>query len=243
MNRLVQGDFPWLGAGDWYQFPPAETSTVEGIIGVGGNLSPGMLLSAYRQGVFPWFDAGDPVIWWCPDPRFMLFLDELHVSRSMRRTLSSGRFRFTLDTEFAGVMHSCATTPRPGQNGTWITQDMEAAYRQLHELGFAHSCETWMDGRLVGGIYGVAIGRIFFGESMFSHESDASKAALITLARFLCRHGFGVMDAQLRTPHVERLGGREIPRGEFLRILRGAIELPALAGRWTDCLVDGRVVQ
>ena len=214
-------------------------------MGVGGNLSPGMLLSAYRQGVFPWFNPEDPILWWCPDPRFVIFFEELHVSRSMRRVLRRGEFTLSLDTDFAGVIHACATTSRPGQHGTWITEDMELAYRRLHELGYAHSCEAWSDGKLVGGIYGVAIGRMFFGESMFSHASNASKAALIALCRFLERTGYRLMDAQLHTPHVERMGGREIRRERFLSVVHEAVALPTMLGSWTgmlapsDCMYPG----
>jgi leucyl/phenylalanyl-tRNA---protein transferase len=193
-----------------------------------------MLLSAYRQGIFPWFNPEDPILWWSPDPRFVVFFDELHVSRSMSRTLRRGEFDLTIDEDFAGVIHGCASSPRPGQRGTWITEDMELAYRRLHELGFAHSCECRRDGHLVGGIYGVALGRVFFGESMFSRVSNASKAALITLCRFLQVNGFRFLDAQLHTPHVERMGGREIPRSDFLARLGRALILPTMRGNWSD---------
>ncbi len=228
------GGFPWLGPEDHYEFPDYESADADGMIGVGGNLSPGMLLSAYRQGVFPWFNPDDPIIWWCPDPRFVLYFDEVHVSRSMARLLRHGSFRFTLDEAFEGVIHACADTPRRGQAGTWITEDMELGYRRLRELGFAHSCEVWNGDQLVGGLYGVSIGRMFFGESMFSHEDNASKAALITLSGFLQEHGFDMMDAQLHTPHVERMGGRAIPRSEFLQIVKMRVERPALNGSWAD---------
>ncbi|MFW5788480.1 MAG: leucyl/phenylalanyl-tRNA--protein transferase [Spirochaetota bacterium] len=217
-----------------------EAATSEGIVGVGGNLSPGMLLSAYRQGVFPWFNPGDPILWWSPDPRFVVFFEELHVSRSMRRTLRRGEFTLSMDESFADVIHGCATTPRPGQRGTWITGDMEEAYVRIHELGLAHSCEAWRDDVLVGGIYGVALGRVFFGESMFSRASNASKAALVTLCRFLDAHGFHFMDAQLHTPHVERMGGREIARPEFLRRLDRALALPTLRGSWGEAYARWR---
>lgn len=195
-----------------------------------------MLLSAYRQGIFPWFNPEDPILWWCPDPRFVIFFDRLHVSRSMRRTLRAGFFELALDRNFSGVIAACASAPRRGQRGTWITEEMQAAYVRLHDLGYAHSCEAWRDGRLVGGIYGVAIGRVFFGESMFSHESNASKAALITLGRFLERHGFDLLDAQLHTAHVERMGGVEIPRSEFLARLSDALGGPTLRGSWSGLL-------
>jgi len=225
-----------LGPDDHYEFPDRDSVDAEGMVGVGGNLSPGMLLSAYRQGVFPWFNAEDPIIWWCPDPRFVLYCDEVHVSRSMARLMRQGQFRFTLDEAFGSVIHACAVTPRPGQGGTWITEDMELGYRRLHELGFAHSCEVWNGDRLVGGIYGVSIGRMFFGESMFSHEDNASKAALITLSGFLRAHGFDIMDVQLYTPHVERMGGRAIPRSGFLQMVAGRIFQPAMPGSWSRLL-------
>jgi len=193
-----------------------------------------MLLSAYRQGVFPWFSPDDPILWWCPDPRFVIFFDELHVSRSMQRVLRRRTFEITYDADFPGVVSACARTPRRGQDGTWITEDMELGYRRLHELGYAHSCEAWSDGELVGGVYGVALGRVFFGESMFSRASNASKAALISLCRLLDERGFHMLDAQLHTDHVERLGGREIPRSEFLSRLRKGISVPGTIGTWRD---------
>ena len=234
MSRPHTGGFPWLGPEDEYQFPDCESADADGVIGVGGNLSPGMLLSAYRHGIFPWFNPEDPIIWWCPDPRFVLYLDEVHVSRSMARLLRQDRFRFTLDEAFGSVIHACAVTPRRGQAGTWITEDMELGYRRLHELGHAHSCEVWSGDRLVGGIYGVSIGRMFFGESMFSHEDNASKVALVTLSRFLLNQGFDVMDVQLHTPHVERLGGRAIPRSEFLHMVEERIGQPGPGDSWAD---------
>ncbi|MFP4113293.1 MAG: leucyl/phenylalanyl-tRNA--protein transferase [Spirochaetales bacterium] len=205
-------------------------------MGVGGNLSPGLLLSAYRQGIFPWFNDRDPILWWCPDPRFVIFFNDLHVSRSMAGVLRRGEFRLSLDEDFAGVIHACATTPRPGQRGTWITSDMQSAYRKLHELGYAHSCEAWKGDELVGGMYGVSLGAAFFGESMFSHASNASKATLITLCRFLDRNGFHFLDAQVHTPHVQRMGGREIPRAEFLRRLESALRADTLRGSWSGRL-------
>lgn len=192
---------------------------------MGGNLSPGMLLSAYRQGVFPWFSDNEPILWWCPDPRFVVPLDEVHLSRSMRRTLRRGTYRLSMDEDFSGVIDRCARTPRRGQHGTWITGDMEQAYGRLHELGYAHSCEAWLGDRLVGGIYGVALGRLFFGESMFSHERDASKSAFHALTTFLRLHSFRVMDSQVRTEHVATLGGIDIDRDQFLSIVRRDTEL------------------
>jgi leucyl/phenylalanyl-tRNA---protein transferase len=215
-------------------FPPSELALREpnGLLCAGGDLSPQRLLAAYRAGIFPWFSAGDPLLWWSPDPRMVLFPHEFRISRSLRRTLRSGRFEVRLDTAFAEVIGACAETPRPGQDGTWITQAMQDAYRRLFELGFAHSVETWLDDQLVGGLYGIAIGRMFYGESMFSRQSDASKVATAHLARHLAAKGFGMIDCQMNTPHLASLGAREIPRSEFLDALRALTAAPAAPGRW-----------
>ena len=230
----LSNGFPWLGEEDSYTFPDADDATPDGILGVGGNLSPGMLLSAYRQGVFPWYSEGDPLLWWCPDPRFVLFLDKVHVSRSLKRSLRADRFRVTLDQAFGDVIHNCATQPRAGQDGTWITAEMEEAYVRLHDLGYAHSCESWHGEVLVGGIYGVSLGHIFFGESMFSLTSDASKVALVALARTLRPLGFEMIDAQVHTRHVESMGGTEIDRSTFLSRLCAAMEHETLRGNWSE---------
>lgn len=223
---------PWL-IGDT-DFPAPERALREpnGLLCAGGDLSPQRLLAAYREGIFPWFSAGDPILWWSPDPRMVLFPQEFRISRSLRRTLRSGRFEVRLDTAFADVIGACAETPRPGQDGTWITQAMQDAYRRLFELGFAHSVETWNDGRLLGGLYGIAIGRMFYGESMFSRQSDASKVATAHLARHLAAKGFGMIDCQMNTPHLASLGAREIPRSEFLDALRALTAAPTAPGRW-----------
>lgn len=226
--------FPWLGVDDHFSFPDPAGADAEGIVGVGGNLSPGMLLSAYRQGIFPFFGEGDPILWWCPDPRFVIFPDEIHVSRSMRRVLRRTDLNVSLDLDFAGVIHACATVPRAKHNAMWITPAMEAGYNRLHDLGFAHSCEVRRDGRLVGGVYGVSLGRIFFGESMFSTETNASKVALIRLARFLHSRGFALLDTQLKNPHVASMGGRGIPRHEFLSRLRDGLSVTTLSGSWSS---------
>ncbi len=209
---------------------------------MGGNLSPGMLLSAYRQGVFPWYSEGDPILWWCPDPRFVVPLEKVHLSRSMARSLRRGVFRLSVDEDFAGVIERCAQTPRPGQQGTWITAEMLQAYRTLHQLGYAHSCEAWLKEELVGGIYGVAVGRLFFGESMFSHVTDASKAAFHALTAFLRQHSFTVMDSQVRTAHVARLGGIDIPRERFLKIVERDTNLLPLY-EWRQQFDEGSVVK
>lgn len=202
-------------------FPPVDRALrdPDGLLAIGGDLQTDRLLCAYRKGIFPWFNPGQPVLWWSPDPRAVLFPAELHVSRTLRRTFRRGHFTFSVDADFEGVIRGCATTPRHDQAGTWITEDMLAAYLELHAAGHAHSIETWRDGQLVGGIYGVALGRIFFGESMFARETDASKAALIVLVRELIARGFVLLDCQVASAHIATLGSREIPRREFLRLL------------------------
>jgi leucyl/phenylalanyl-tRNA--protein transferase len=215
------------------RFPPVELATPEGLLAIGGDLSPERLLAAYRHGVFPWYSEGQPILWWSPDPRTVLLLDKLKVSRSLRKTLRSGRFRVCVDKRFAEVMKSCAMPRRnQSQPGTWITPEMLQAYTQLHELGYAHSVETWHDGRLVGGLYGIALGAAFFGESMFSRQTDASKVALVLLVRQLQRWGFELIDCQMPSSHLFSLGAEEISRGDFLARLQHALESPTRRGRW-----------
>ncbi|MBN1241661.1 MAG: leucyl/phenylalanyl-tRNA--protein transferase [Spirochaetales bacterium] len=226
--------FPWLGEAGSFEFPEPSLADPFGVLCSGGNLSPGMVLSAYRQGVFPWFNDDDPILWWSPDPRFVLVPWELHVSRTMRRVFRSGRFELSADRAFRAVIESCAARERPGQNGTWITGDMIEAYVRLHELGWAHSVETWLDGELVGGCYGISIGDAFFGESMFSRADDASKAAFIALTLVLREDGIALIDSQVRTEHVASLGGREVPRNEYLERLRSALKAPTRKGSWAD---------
>lgn len=225
--------FPWLGEDDHFSFPPVETAMPDGVLCTGGNLSPGMLLSAYRQGVFPWFNDEDPIVWWSPDPRFVLLPGELHVSATMRKIIKKHRFELKLDTAFGEVISSCSATPRPGQNGTWITNDMMAGYLRLHELGYAHSVEAWQGDRLVGGLYGISLGSAFFGESMFSLEPDASKAAFIPFVWTLAEAGFTLVDSQVRTAHVESLGGKSVPREEYLSLLHTALHSPTRRGDWS----------
>lgn len=224
---------PWLGPGD--PFPPVEEALREpnGLLAAGGDLAPPRLLDAYARGIFPWFGDGDPLLWWSPDPRMVLWLGELHISRSLRRTLRSGRYRVTLDQAFAAVVAGCAE-PREEEGGTWITPEMVEAYGTLAALGHAHSVEVWSrDGALAGGLYGVALGRMFFGESMFSRRPDASKVALASLAAQLEGWGFELLDCQMSTAHLASLGAREIPRAEFLRHLRRLVALPPVPSPWT----------
>ncbi len=228
--------FPYLPEDERIEFPPPRSADPRGILCVGGNLSPGVLLSAYSQGVFPWFSEGDPILWWSPDPRFVLFPEEIRVSESMRKVLRRGEYELSLDSDFRGVIEACAWAPRPGQDGTWITRDMIEAYVSLHELGYAHSVEARKGGVLTGGLYGVSLGRLFCGESMFSRAANASKAALIALAWRLSDEGFPVIDSQVRTEHVTSMGGREIPRTRYLALVRRALEFPGLRGSWSDLL-------
>jgi leucyl/phenylalanyl-tRNA--protein transferase len=194
-----------------------------GLVEVGGDLSPERLLDRYRRGIFPWYDDPLPICWWSPDPRAIIELDGLRVSRRLARTYRSGKFQFTLNCEFAGVMRGCAE--RPGQ-GSWITLDMLRAYQELHRLGHAHSVEVWQDGSLVGGVYGVAIGGFFAGESMFHRQSDASKVGLLFLFEHLRQRGFTLFDTQILTDHTARMGAIEIPREEYLWRLRQAVDMP-----------------
>lgn len=231
---------PWLDRRT--PFPPVETALAEpdGLLAAGADLSIERLLAAYKQGIFPWFNEGQPILWWSPDPRMVLFPSELHVSRSLNKRLNKPDYEIRFDTAFREVVMACATVSRVGQDGTWITADMLDAYCNLHELGYAHSVETWIDGKLAGAIYGVAIGRMFYGESMFHHVTDASKIALAHLMRYLETHGYGMMDCQMKTGHLASLGAREIPRSEFSRRLEELVHSPREAcewkqsGKWTD---------
>jgi leucyl/phenylalanyl-tRNA--protein transferase len=200
-----------------------EEADLYGLVDVGGDLSPDRLLDRYRQGVFPWYDDLLPICWWSPDPRAIFELDGLHVSRRLRRTHRHGKFQFTINRDFAGVMHGCGDRP---EEGTWITPAMMEAYQELHRIGHAHSIEVWQEGELAGGLYGVAIGGFFAGESMFHRRTDASKVALIFLVEHLRRRGFSLFDTQILTPHTARLGAIEIPRDAYLERLRHAIQLP-----------------
>ncbi|MDR1220577.1 MAG: leucyl/phenylalanyl-tRNA--protein transferase [Treponema sp.] len=225
-------DFPYLSEHERFSFPLPENSEGD-IIAIGGNLSPGMLLSAYEQGIFPWYNEEDPILWQSPDPRFVIFPETLRVSESMKKVLKKKQFDVYFDKDFAGVIKNCASARRPGQDGTWITSDMIDAYITLHELGFAHSAESYAHGELAGGCYGVWLGGVFFGESMFAAVSNASKAAFLTLAQFLFERGAAFIDSQVHTNHVESLGGREISRADYLELLRATLaQSGAERGAW-----------
>jgi leucyl/phenylalanyl-tRNA--protein transferase len=215
----MSGVIPWL-RGD-APFPPVDGARDDlgGLLAAGGDLSPRRLLEAYARGIFPWYSDDEPILWWSPDPRMVLYVDEFHVSRSLARRLRRGEYEIRVDTAFEVVMHACAA-PRPGHDGTWIQPEMIAAYVRLHRLGYAHSVESWRAGELVGGLYGVALGRVFFGESMFARADDASKVALAHLVAMQRANDAPLIDCQMETKHLASLGARPIPRTEFVRELR-----------------------
>ena len=225
---------PQLGADPASPFPPAGTALREpdGLLAMGGDLSPQRLLNAYAHGVFPWFSDGQPILWWSPDPRTVFRTDGVHLSARMRRELRRSEWRIVADRDFGAVIAACASAPRPGQDDTWITRDMQAAYCGLHRLGHAHSIEVRDGGRLVGGLYGVAIGRMFFGESMFSAESGGSKVALAALALRLREWGWPLIDAQVGNPHLDTLGAEAWPRPSFLAAVAEACAQPGRPGSW-----------
>ncbi len=225
---------PLLGPLD--SFPPIETARRDmgGLLAIGGELAPERLLDAYRRGIFPWGTVDGLPLWYSPDPRMVLFPQEFRLSRSLRKTLRAGKFEVRFDTDFPGVMDACAATPRRGQDGTWITPEMKSAYVRLHELGWAHSVESYEGGKLVGGLYGLAIGRMFYGESMFSHRTDASKVAFSHLIAYLLDKQFGMIDCQMYTDHLASLGGREIPRGWFLDRVSALTAEVGQGARWPN---------
>jgi leucyl/phenylalanyl-tRNA--protein transferase len=213
-------------------FPPPAEAEPSGLLAVGGDLSCERLLAAYAAGIFPWYEDPQPILWFSPDPRWLLLPEELHVARRLARTLRQRRFTVTCDTAFERVIRTCAQTPRAGGAGTWITPAMIEAYCVLAGVGYAHSVEAWEDGELVGGVYGVSLGGAFFGESMFTQRPDASKAALVTLVRQLAAWKFDFLDCQVHTAHLERLGARPHPRAKFLRALRATLRRETRRGRW-----------
>ncbi|HHJ50308.1 MAG TPA: leucyl/phenylalanyl-tRNA--protein transferase [Phaeodactylibacter sp.] len=216
-------------------FPNPEWSLPDGLLAVGGDLRPERLLEAYRQGIFPWYNPNDPILWWSPDPRMVLFPERLKISRSMRPYFNQGKFTLSMDTAFEQVMRGCATSPRAKEQGggTWINEEMIAAYTRLHEMGYAHSVEVWEKGEMVGGLYGIALGRVFFGESMFSLRPNASKFGFIHLVLQLEQQGFRLIDCQQETRHLRSLGAENISRNRFLRLVEDAIKLPPLPAPWS----------
>lgn len=213
-------------------FPPPDRASPDGILAIGGKPEPDLLLTAYSRGIFPWPHEGFPLLWFCPDPRFVLVPTEAHVGRSLRKAMRRGTFEVRADTAFREVIRSCARRKRPGQRGTWINRDMIRGYTALHERGFAHSIETWQDGRLVGGLYGLSLGAVFYGESMFAEVPDASKVAFATLLGNLIRWDFRLVDCQSYTDHLASFGAEEWPRDEFLAVLQDALQAPTRMGPW-----------
>ena len=222
---------PWLESGD--PFPPVELALRDpnGLLAAGDDLSTERLLQAYERGIFPWFGDDDPVLWWSPDPRMVLYTGELRVSRSLRKTVRASKYRVTVDTAFPDVIAACAE-PRPGQDGTWITGAVHHAYCELASLGVAHSFEAWEGDVLAGGLYGVALGRVFYGESMFARQRDASKVALVHAVRQLHRWGFPLIDCQMSTSHLASLGGRNVSRSEFLAVVSRCVHAAPVAAPW-----------
>lgn len=212
-------------------FPPADDAE-DGLLAVGGDLRPERLVLAYRSGIFPWYSAGQPILWHSPDPRMVLVASELEVPRSLRKAIHKRAYRLSLDTAFAKVVAACASVERPGQSGTWITPEMQAAYRELHRRGLAHSVEAWQEGRLVGGLYGVSLGAAFFGESMFALAPDASKVAFVRLVEQLVRWDIRLVDCQVYTDHLARFGAVEWPRKRYLTALKKALARPTRPGPW-----------
>ncbi|MEM6764618.1 MAG: leucyl/phenylalanyl-tRNA--protein transferase [Bacteroidota bacterium] len=215
-------------------FPHPELANDEGILAIGGDLHPDRLVLAYEKGIFPWYSPGEPIIWWSPDPRFVLFPEKVKVSKSMRQILRKGRFQVTVNKSFKEVMIQCQQKRRKGQSGTWITEEMITAYEALHTRGIAHSVEVWDEGKLVGGLYGLAMGKCFFGESMFSHKSNASKAGFLTMVKLLEKQGFYIIDCQVHTHHLESLGAGMISRKEFQTIIANHTTPPLHWQEWTD---------
>ena len=215
-----------------FVFPDLDEADESGLLAIGGDLSVDRLKLAYSKGIFPWYEKGMPILWWSPDPRMVLFPDKMIISHSLKQSIKKQQFRVTIDTAFEKVIKNCAKTPRKGERGTWITREMKNAYIDLHEAGFAHSAEAWLDGELVGGLYGVAIGKAYFGESMFHHVTNASKVAFYHLVEKLSSWDFKIIDAQVYTNHLESLGGEMIPRSQYIHILEKALPVADITGSW-----------
>ncbi len=215
-------------------FPEPRLAPAEGLLAHGGDLNPNRILKAYRMGIFPWYSENDPILWWSPDPRLILVPGRLKVSKSFRRVLKNTSYRVSFDRDFYSVIKACATTPRYGQEGTWLTDEMQEAYMTLHDMGFAHSVEVYMDDNLVGGLYGIAMGGAFFGESMFSHRANGSKIALKALSDVLSERGYDFVDCQVVTEHLVNMGADIISRDEFLERLNKSLERAGDIGSWRD---------
>ncbi len=216
-------------------FPPSHLAEDDGLLAVGGDLSESRLLLAYSMGIFPWYSDDSPILWWSPDPRLVLLPEELKISRSLRQTMKKGGFNVTVDTAFDSVIRNCAAVQRGNDGGTWITDEMIEAYIRLHHSGYAHSVESWYEGELAGGLYGIALGSAFFGESMFARKSNASKVAFVTLVQQLLKWKFTLIDCQITTAHLMSLGAHEIPRSEFMKMLGSALTVPTRKGKWNFC--------
>jgi leucyl/phenylalanyl-tRNA--protein transferase len=214
-------------------FPAPQLAPQEGLLAVGGDLSPERLLLAYRMGIFPWYSQDEPIMWWSPDPRLVLYPAELRITKSLQKTLTKGLFKLTMDQAFEAVINACAQSRTGADEGTWIVDEIITAYCSLHEAGLAHSVEAWQDDKLVGGLYGVSLGRCFYGESMFTHISNASKVAFVALVEHLRALEFDLIDCQITTAHLIRFGAREISRARFLDELKKALKSPTLKGRWS----------
>lgn len=226
----------WLGAPEDSPFPPVDQATSHGLLAAGGDLSMTRLLNAYRHGIFPWFNAYDPILWWSPDPRMVFHTDKMHISKSLKKALRQKPFNITFDQDFKGVMQACAA-PRllklpVEQHETWIHNEMISAYWELHQAGYAHSVECWQEGQLVGGVYGVSIGKMFYGESMFSFKTNASKIALVTLAQQLRQWGYPLIDCQVYSEHLSRLGAITMSREFFIKQVQTLCALPDYSGSW-----------
>ena len=234
MSSIYDDDYFITEIGMPHIFPDAREGSDEGLLAYGGDLNPNRLLTAYRKGIFPWFSKNDPVLWWSPNPRLVLYPDEFRRTKSLKRVIRNKGFEIKFDTNFKAVIDYCSTVPREGQDGTWLTDEMKDAYIELHSMGFAHSIESYLDGDLVGGFYGVAIGKAFFGESMFALVPNASKVALSYLSNIFVEKCYDFIDCQVETPHLMSLGARLISRDDFLDQLEVALSKPSDIGSWSD---------
>jgi len=214
------------------EFPPPSLAEPNGLLCVGGDLSTERILLAYSSGIFPWYSENEPVLWWSPDPRLILYPEKIKISRSLKKKIKTNTFKVTIDQAFNDVIYACANTRIQNSEETWLTDEMIAAYKRLHKEGFAHSIECWKDDELAGGLYGISLGGCFFGESMFTNISDASKIALVKLADFLKENGFDLIDCQITTDHLTSMGGFEVPRQTFLKQLKNSLEKPTISGQW-----------